>query len=399
VIPLYDGEERAIEVLDEARRWTDAGILSPEQFAAVRERYRPSVKRVNFFLRVLFAVFTGKAAVALVALPVVWVGLGERPAAVLLLFAALLAAHLGDRVLIRERRFYRCGVEEALLGLALAFAAAVPLLLFDGFGARWPGLLSHLVVLGGAVWLALRYGYALAAFAAVVALGALPFHASHAWRLYGPGAARVAAAFLLGGTAVLGHLRLARSRGSLPRGYVWCLETVRLASLLGLYLVSNSYLHREHWHFGPHLVDRAPWSLAGDGVCAALTAVLPAGALAMGIRGRDRALLWFGALSAVASIVTLKYFFHLGYLAEELVLAGLLVGGVALGLIRWLGKGPDRRRGGFTAEPLLEPRLYGADFEALAAVQSVAPEPAPSAGGGFRGGGGSFGGGGASSGF
>ncbi len=399
MIPLYDREERAIEVVDEARRWTDAGILSPEQFAAVRDRYRTSVRRVNFFLRLLFAFFAGKASVALVALPVVWLRVGEFAAGVLLLLAALLAAYLGDRVLIGERRFYRCGVEEALLGLSVAFAAAVPLLLLDGFGQRWPGLLSHLVVLGGAVWLALRYGYALAAFLAVVAWGALPFHALHVWRLHDAGAARVAAGALLGGAALWGQVRLARSRGSLPRGYVWCLETVRLASLLGIYLLSNSYLHREHWHFGPSLVGGEPWSFAGGWVCAALTAVLPAWALAMGIRGRDRALLWFGALSSVASIVTLKYFFHLGYLAEELTLAGLLVGGAALGLIRWLGRGPDRRRGGFTAEPMLEPRLYGADFEALAAVQSVAPEPAPSAGGDFRGGGGSFGGGGASSDF
>ncbi len=399
MIPLYDREERTVEVVDEARRWTDAGILSPEQFAAVRERYRPSLRRVNFFLRVLFSVFTCKAAVALVALPVAWVGMEARPAAVLLLFAALLSAYLGDRVLIRERRFYRCGVEEALLGLSVAFAAAVPLLLFDGFGERWPGLISHLAVLGGAVWLALRYGYALAAFVAAVALGALPFHASHALRLHDSGAARVAAGFLLGGAALWGHLRLSRSRRSLPRGYVWCLETGRLASLIGLYLVSNSYLHREHWHFGPSPVHAGAWSHAGDWLCGFLTAGIPAAALALGMRHKDRVLLWFGALAAVASLVTLKYFFHLGYLAEELVLAGLLVVGAALGLIRWLGRGPDRRRGGFTAEPLLEPRLYGADFEALAAVQSVAPEPAPSDGGGFRGAGGSFGGGGASSGF
>jgi hypothetical protein len=68
-------------------------------------------------------------------------------------------------------------------------------------------------------------------------------------------------------------------------------------------------------------------------------------------------------------------------------------------LMRWLRGGPDRQRGGFTAERVLDPKLYGFDLEALAAVQPVVPGPAEAPGGGFRPGGGGFGGGGASGGF
>ena len=118
--------------------------------------------------------------------------------------------------------------------------------------------------------------------------------------------------------------------------------------------------------------------------------------LGLGIVRRDRALLWYGVFTAIASILTLKYFYHLGYLAEEVTIAGLALGGLAFALLRWLRNGTDRRRGAFTAEPLLEPRLYGLDAEALAAIQPLAPTPKATDSGGFRPGGGEFGGGGAS---
>lgn len=343
MIPLYEAQEERIEVIDEARRWSAAGIVSPEQAAAVRERYRPAVVRVNFFLRLLLAVFTGKAAGAMVVLPVVAMRLEGRGAGLLLLLCAPLFAGLADRVLIGRRRFYRCGVEEALLGLAVACGAVGPALLLGDLASNSAQLLAHVAVLGGAVWLALRYGYALAAFGAVAAWGALPFHVLEVWSSNRAGAARPAAWLLLAGVALAGHLLLSRRRAPLPRGYVWCLETARLTALAGVYFLSNSYLHREYWGLwlGPaHLL---PWPTAADLLCALLTASLPAAALVLGIRGKDRALLWFGGLSAVASVLTLKYFFHLGYLAEELTLAGLAVGGTALGLLGWLRRGPGRQ--------------------------------------------------------
>ncbi|MEJ2698855.1 MAG: hypothetical protein P8Z70_04230, partial [Desulfuromonadales bacterium] len=138
------------------------------------------------------------------------------------------------------------------------------------------------------------------------------------------------------------------------------------------------------------------WS---DPVCAVLTALFPAAALILGILRRDRALLWYAVFAGTASLLTLKYFLHLGYLAEEVTAAGLVLAGLAFALLHWLRSGADRRRGAFTAETLLEPRLYGLDAEALAAMQPLAPSPKAPAAEGFRPGGGSFGGGGASGGY
>lgn len=401
MIPLYAAEEHRVEVVEEARRWADVGLVSGTQLAAVQERYRPDLARVNLFLRVLLAVFTAVAAGALVGLPVVVLGLEEWGSAALLLLLAPGFAWLADRHLIAGRRLYRCGAEEVLLGLAVGFLAlgvAIPAREWGPAAGGWGWLAAHGIALAGATVLASRYGYALAALGAVGALAALPFHLADALDGRAAGYPRVALFLVLGAVALWAHGRLTRRVG-LPRGTVRCLETVRLACLAGVYLDVNFYAHRVLW--GPWL-GVAPGAAGPSWVqaaCGFLTALLPAGALAVGIYRRDRALLWFGGLSAVASLLTLKYFFHLGYLAEEVTAAGLAVAGLTLWLLRWLRAGPDGRRGAFTAAPLLEPRPYGVDAEALAVIQPVVPAVRQPGDEGFHGGGGKFGGGGASAGY
>ena len=402
MIALYRAGEDRVQVVEEAQRWEQAGLVAPAQAVAVKERYRPELVRVNLFIRILLALFTAVGVAALVALPAVILHVEEFGITVLFLLIAPLCAWIADRQLIHGRRLYRCGAEEMLLLLAvgfLALAVAIPAHEWGRGAERLGWLGAHGIFLVGATLLAVRYGYALAALGAVAALAALPFHLAEALRWHGSGSARVALFLLLAAVGIWGHRRL-RRRESLPRGYLWCLETIRLAALAGIYLDVNLYAHRLLW---PNWLGwrpgagGAPWI---DLCCAVFTALLPAIALALGIFRRDRALLWYAILAGTASILTLKYFFHLGYLAEEVTAAGLALTGLAFGLLHWLRSGADRCRGAFTAEPLLEPRLYGLDAEALAAMQPLAPTPAKTpVAEGFHPGGGSFGGGGASGGF
>jgi len=401
MIPLYATGEEQVQVVEEATRWEKAGLVSPDQAAAVRERYRPELVRVNLFIRILLALFTMVGVVALVALPAVILDVEEAGITVLFLLFAPLCAWVADSQLIHRRRLYRCGAEEMLLFLAvgfLALAVGIPSHDWGRSAERLGWLAAHGIVLVGATALAVRYGYALAALWAMVALAGIPFHLADALHWHAPGWTRVALFLLLGAAGIWAHWRL-RRRKALPRGYLWCLETVRLAALAGVYLDVNLFAHRLLWRewlgWSPSAVG-VSWS---DPFCATLTALLPAAALVLGIVRRDRALLWYAVVSGTASILTLKYFFHLGYLAEEVTFAGLALAGLAFCLLRWLRTGFDRRRGAFTAEPLLEPRLYGLDAEALAAMQPLAPAPRAPAPEGFRTGGGSFGGGGASGGY
>ena len=402
MIDLYATGEGRVQVVEEAARWERAGLVSPAQAAAARERYRPSLVRVNLFVRILLALFTAVGVAALLALPALVLKVEEFGMTALLLLFAPLCAWVADRQLIHSRRLYRSGAEEMLLFLAVAFlalAAGIPAHAWGSGVERLGWLTAHGIILAGTALLAVRYGYALAALGAVGALATLPFHLLEALHWHAPGAARVALFLLLGTVAIWTHRRLARRKGW-PRGYyLWCLETGRFAALTGLYLDVNLYAHRLLWR--PWLGwTLAPGSIAwADPTCAVLTALLPVAALVLGIGRRDRALLWYAIFAGTASLLTLKYFLHLGYLAEEVTGSGLFLTGLAFALLRWLRTGTDRRRGAFTAESLLEPRLYGLDAEALATMQPLAPAPKAPAAEGFRPGGGSFGGGGASGGY
>lgn len=402
MIALYAQGEERVQVVEESRRWEEAGLISPAQATAVRERYRPELVRVNLFIRILLAFFTAIGVVALVALPAVLLRVEQTGMTLVFLLFAPLCAWVADHQLIHGRRLHRCGAEEMLLFMAvvfLALAIGIPAHDWGRSAERLSWLAAHGIVLIGATLLAIRYGYALAALAAVAALAALPFHLADALHWYRPGWSRVVLFLLLSTLGIWAQQQLGR-RGSLPRSTIWCLETVRLAALAGIYLDVNLFAHRLLWL---EWLDWMPGARGGywsapwiDPLCAALTALLPVAALVLGIIHRDRALLWYGVFTGTASILTLKYFYHLGYLAEQLTIAGLVLGGLAFGLLRWLHSGTDRRRGAFTAEPLLEPRLYGLDAEALAAIQPLAPTPKATDSGGFRPGGGEFGGGGAS---
>ena len=401
MIALYEKGESRVAVVEEARRWQEAGIITAEQAAAVAERYRPELVRVNVFIRILLALFTTVGVVALVALPAVIFEVKEEGFALLCLIFAPLCAWVADCKLITGRRLYRCGAEEALLLLAvgmLALAVAIPAHDSGLSTERLAWLAAHGVVLAGAVLLTVRYGYALAAFGAMLALAGFPFHLADILHWQQPRLSRLVLLLLLAAAAIWAQLRLT-GRKSLPRGYVWSLETIRLAAWAGIYLDVNLFAHRLLWR---EWLGWTPgeWPLFwSDPFCALLTAILPAAGLAIGIGRRDRALLWFGVVSAILSIITLKYYIHLGYLAEELTAAGLLVAGLAFGLLRWIRAGSKRCRGAFTAEPLLEPRLYGLNAEALAAIQPLAPSARAPQANGFQAGGGTFGGGGASGGY
>ena len=400
MIALYEKGERRVAVVEEARRWQEAGMITAEQAAAVAERYRPELVRVNLFIRILLALFTTVVVMALVALPAVIFHVKEVGFTLLCLIFAPLCAWVADHELIAGRRLYRCGAEEALLLLAvgmLALAVAVPAHDWGHSAQRLAWLAANGIFLAGAVLLTVRYGYALAAFGAMLALAGLPFRLADVLLWQQPRLSRLILLLLLGTAAIWAQLRLAR-RKSLPRGYVWSLESMRLAAWAGIYLDVNLFAHRLLWLecLGWIPEEWLPWS---DPLCALLTAILPVAALAIGIGRRDRALLWFGVVSAILSIITLKYYIHFGHLAEELTAAGLLLAGLAFCLLRWLRAGSKRCRGAFTAEPLLEPRLYGLNAEALAAIQPLTPAARVPQAKGFQAGGGTFGGGGASGGY
>jgi hypothetical protein len=126
--------------------------------------------------------------------------------------------------------------------------------------------------------------------------------------------------------------------------------------------------------------------------------ILPPVVLARGVRLKDRFVIAVGAIAAVLTAVSNKPYLGWPRHTWDPMLLGILLTGLAFFIRRWLARGPDGVRGGFTAA-----RLSGKDkqwMNATSAVlglvtpQAITPSP-QTTGGDFRFGGGASGGGGA----
>jgi hypothetical protein len=138
---------------------------------------------------------------------------------------------------------------------------------------------------------------------------------------------------------------------------------------------------------GPRFQERI-WAIVG-------TAVLPVAVLFWGVRSRRTLVLDTGIVVTALSLITLRHYVHIAATWLVLSLAGAALVLLALALNRWLSKGPEKERDGFTADPLFaDERRLGA-LELVPVVAAHAPGPRPPVQPGFQGGGGSFGGGGA----
>lgn len=173
-----------------------------------------------------------------------------------------------------------------------------------------------------------------------------------------------------------------------------------LVILLGAgYLALNLWSLDSGWieEIGDHPPGADAWLRA---LAVVATAALPLLTLAAGIVRRCRLLLWTGAAMAVASVVTLRHYVHLGPLWLLLAVAGALLVALALAVRRWLVAAAGGERWGFSAEPSAAGQRLeraAASAVAMAVLTPEAPpaEPKPD----MTPGGGEFGGGGASDSF
>jgi hypothetical protein len=106
---------------------------------------------------------------------------------------------------------------------------------------------------------------------------------------------------------------------------------------------------------------------------------LPPIVLTRGLRGKDRFVIAVGAVIAILTLVTNKPYLGWPRHTWDPMLLGILLSGVTLFLRRWLSRGPDGIRHGFTAR-----RLSGKDKQlmsvastafGLASPHSTGPSP------------------------
>lgn len=389
--------DRNAAVRTAARSWKKAGVIDEATLAAIEKTVPDDRVRVGPVFRVLLFLFTVLAANALFGF--LWLLFFERAGstgaaigvAAIVFGLALVAL---TELQIGTRRRSQGGTEAAASFVALGY-------LLGGFAwfafEKFPEsdaiaissmLAAATVVFAAAAW---RWGYPVYAGASAAALLML--------------VARVPAGRLLWIILPLlaAPLLLRRADSErLPPAHRDSCKAALVVSLVGLYMAVHLGSFDSGLIEAIRNFDRQPGTLpvftsdVQRWLSAAATAVVPIIFLAIAVRTRRYPFLLVGLGTAAASLVTLRYYVHLGPLWAVLTVAGIaLVAGV-FALRRYLDSGPSRERRGFTAEPLFEDLARQRLLEVGAAVASLSPEarsmreePRYTGGGGEFGGGGS----------
>jgi hypothetical protein len=170
-----------------------------------------------------------------------------------------------------------------------------------------------------------------------------------------------------------------------------------VAALAALYAAVN-YWSVETWWI-ERLRTGFEWTApprAGLVVAMIATALLPVALIALGIRTRRLVLIDSGAVFLILSVATLRHYVHLAPLWAILGTAGAFLLAFALLLERWLSRGSDKERSGFTAEALFSDEVRAKLLQTIPVAATLSPSASETPERAFTPGGGSFGGGGAS---
>jgi hypothetical protein len=277
---------------------------------------------------------------------------------------------------VSKNGHFHSGIDDALLWVTVLFAAVGLTQAGDGMYNGWICLICGLLFLWGVV----RFADRVMAVGCLLAfLGALCLSVSP---LIAP---LLMAAFSLSVYLAANGLQDDPRIGS----YAPILQVLTYVSLLTLYGSLNDFAVREGGASLLHIELSA--GLPFGWLFWTFTGFLPVLFLSLGILGRNRALIDCGLATLAATIVTIRYYYHLLPTEVAMTAGGVLLIGISYGLIRFLRE----PRGGFTSEEL-NPSSGSAVVESLVIAQAFGPKTAlPPDQGGTTLGGGSFGGGGA----
>ena len=374
-------------------RWQHQQLLSAEQQAAIEAAYPLDYYRPVWPLRVGLFLFACLGLSMMAGLSFLITGESIFAAGVLYCAACFAVLEL----LIRDRRFYHCGADNALLYLGLSAMGGLiihvfstyiwPVSLFSHFslGNAYlaPPLLLLLALLAAAI---LRYADGLLMAAALLTTLLLVAIAGLQSSL-----GQALLPFLMMATAA-GALVLYRALARRVAGtiladyYATCLLTLKVGALAVFYLGGNYLVVREG-NAALHNISTS-MQVPFAAVFYALTAGIPLLYIVFGLRRADRAMLLVGLLTLVFSLYTLRHYHSLMPPEVAAVVAGVVLTLLAGTLLRALRPA----RFGFTSLPDDEPRHF--NLENLIQAQT-AHAPAAPASGGFGFGGGHSGGGGA----
>lgn len=363
-------------IRQEAAKALAKDVISGEEDQRIRETYPVKLYIPNIFIRIGIFLLTVLAVACGLGLSML---ITEGGAGLVILWGIICYGAL--ELFIARQHVYRAGVDDALVWTAgtLIFTGAA--FLAPEMSATHACELALLL----AAWGMLRYADRLMA---IVAYGALISLIFHLLTTIGKFSAALIPFVFMAVSVVVYFLFTGISTRESLRHYHACLSLLPVAALLSFYLSVNYYV-----------VQQVNASLHGETAPVALgwfwwtsTGIVPVGYIVWGIRKKDAILLWTGLALVVATVFTIRYYYHVLPADLAMIIAGtiLLIGAYAL--IRYL----RIPRNGFTSAAPDEPHLLqNLPVEALVLVETFKTVPSSTADQPGQFGGGSGGGGGA----
>lgn len=374
----------ALAAKAQVKKWATVQLINTEQWQHIEERFYSAFYTPNFLVRVGLFTFCWILVASVLGLigtsfMVLLAGGSIGIGSILLIFGTVLVAAL--EFFIWEKKFYKGGIDDALLYMALA-------LIITGFGFIFSGVfndhaISYLFLALPFLMIgAIRYTDTLVTvilYACLVGILFLLLEKNSFTRLIIP---FVCMAFA-GATLWWAKQSLEREDW---RFWTTCIRMVEACSLITIYLSSNYFVVKE---LGESLFP--DFKMPVPFLFYLITALLPVFYIYKALQTKNRLLLHIGLVLFVLSVLTFKYYFSLGHHEVTITVAGALLTIFAYFSIKLLKK----PLGDLTYElDVTEENEGQIHIEALSATEIVnQSESAPRQD--FKFGGGQFGGGGA----
>lgn len=385
------------------KEWAGEGILTREQTQRLEHETVSELRTTNIFLRLVLFFFTliiVGSAVGLFFVVFLQHSSEQTAGAFLLIFAAF--CYGVAEVIVSQFRLYRYGIEEALVVFSVGFlCVGLDSAFFGGSYYSAHSERAHsLVLAAGAIaslWIWRRFGLWYAFPAAMIFVVFLPDY----WTSSHPVQHVLVSLFYAIGLICVVAVRSRHRNDYLDSAY----SLVEALLWLGIYLAINLKISSlnlpPQWGIGgtrvfPEFARPFYWTTW------VLIWCLPPVILVRGIRRKDRFVIWAGAMVAILTLVSNKPYLGWTRHTWDPMLLGIVLIGIAVFIQRWLARGTNGIRHGFTAV-----RLSGKDKQWMSAGSTVLGLVSPrlvtpssqATSPGVRFGGGASGGGGASSDF
>ena len=376
----------------EAQTWFDSKLLSQEQYGAICQNfpchfYAPTLFiRVTLFLATLIAISAGSGLLSLF-LP----GFsGSFSFAIRFMVFGGAVYWLLEQVVIRQKSFFRAGVDDALLYYALGSMLGGIFLLLASAGLKLPTATYFLIPLPFLAWATIRFTDTLSTVVLFVCFMAFVFFIMLSLGTLG----KTGLPFVVMGVSIslllLSNRLLTRKDLDLWAPNLLILKSLSLATF---YLGGNYLIVRE---LSIALLDtqlKPGADIPFAFLFYFLTVAIPIAFAFQGIRKRDAVFIRMALLALAFAIFTFKHYFVPASYELFLTIIGALMILAAIAIMNYL-KQPVN---GFTHKSLFRRRQKSLDAEAFLIAESMGEAPSdlpasePKFGGGQSGGAGAEG--------